>query len=152
MIVMNKSGLPIRINELRQIIPADGKPYVLPYQIAVKYRGRLTPVQLNDEVQQTQQKTATVEHKPSTVVKEIHTTENGEDINIKEETTTKKNDLEPLSVEEIDKTKNTVKDTEFIRPNPREKKPLAGKKLTRTVRGRAKTKKVARTRVKTKRG
>lgn len=48
MVVVNISGKDLKIKELRQTVPADGKKYILPYNIAIRYKKYLKPVQLSD--------------------------------------------------------------------------------------------------------
>ena len=48
MVVQNKTGKDLKIPEIKRIVPSDGKKYVVPYNIAIKYKQYLTPVQLND--------------------------------------------------------------------------------------------------------
>jgi glycosyltransferase involved in cell wall biosynthesis len=43
-VVKNESGVALPIVELHRQIPSDGQEYVIPYHIAVNYRGRLTLV------------------------------------------------------------------------------------------------------------
>ena len=58
-IVKNKTQprREIRITELHQVIPADGKFYKLPYAIAYRYRNDLQPVQIVNDAGQPVQKT-----------------------------------------------------------------------------------------------
>jgi len=45
-VVRNATPRPIRIEELRMILPADNKEYVLPLDIAKKYKDSLIPVKI----------------------------------------------------------------------------------------------------------
>jgi len=137
MVVINKSGMPLPIPELQRVLPSDGKQYVLPYEIAIKYKGYLTPVQMSDDVRLQPNPISEVKSKPvqpqiKETIEDINTYEEPEDV--------KQPDLEPISVEEIDETDNTIKDERVVRPNSKKGKPLAGKKLTKAVRKRATTK------------
>jgi hypothetical protein len=48
MVVENISGRDLEIVELNKILPFDGKQRVLPYQLAVKYKEFLKPIQMSD--------------------------------------------------------------------------------------------------------
>lgn len=48
MVVQNISGTDLSIPEIRSVVPADGKKYILPYEIAIRYKQYLKPVQLSD--------------------------------------------------------------------------------------------------------
>jgi len=48
MVVINRTKEDIRIKELKSIVPADGKKYILPKEIAFKYKAVLIPVQMSD--------------------------------------------------------------------------------------------------------
>ena len=61
MVVKNISGQDLRIPEIRSIVPADGKAYHLPQDIAVLYKEYLQPIQLSDTPPPTQQQSRTVE-------------------------------------------------------------------------------------------
>jgi len=144
MVVINKSGINLQIPELRKIVPSDGKPYILPYEVAIKYKGYLTPVQLSDEIipqptkNENNQKQTTVEDlKKESVPEIIINTIEVEEINVEEST---ESDLKLLDIEEIDSTKNTIKDI-IVPSKQKEKKPLAGKKISRAIREQAKSKK-----------
>jgi hypothetical protein len=48
MVVVNITNKDLKIPEIRSIVPADGKKYILPHEIAVKYKAYLKPVQMSD--------------------------------------------------------------------------------------------------------
>jgi hypothetical protein len=48
MVVQNISGKDLKIPEIRSIVPADGKKYIVPYEVAIKYKQYLKPIQLSD--------------------------------------------------------------------------------------------------------
>lgn len=51
LVVKNLSGVDLQIVELKRIVPADGKMYVLPHDIALKYQKYLIPIMFVEENQ-----------------------------------------------------------------------------------------------------
>ena len=49
MVVVNITNADLRIPEIRSIVPADGKHYIIPYEIAIRYKHALSPIQMADE-------------------------------------------------------------------------------------------------------
>ena len=49
MVVVNITNKDLKIAEIRSIVPADGREYILPYEIAIKYKAYLRPVQMQDK-------------------------------------------------------------------------------------------------------
>lgn len=45
-VVKNGTLNPVPIKELKQILPADGKFYTLPLEIALKYKDKLIPIKI----------------------------------------------------------------------------------------------------------
>jgi len=50
MVVINRTKEDIKIRELKRIVPADGKKYILPADVAFKYKSLLIPVQMSDSM------------------------------------------------------------------------------------------------------
>ena len=48
MVVVNITNKDLKIPEIRSIVPADGKQYILPYDVAIKYKHALAPIQMQD--------------------------------------------------------------------------------------------------------
>jgi len=122
MVVVNKSGLPIRIVELKQIIPFDGKQYVLPYEIAYKYKGFLTPIQMSDMplTPPTPPAQQEVPVQPDEISYPNVNEECKNELNINEMVTE-----EQIEVIKIPKPANKTKNVD---------KPLKGKKINKTIR------------------
>lgn len=147
MVVVNNSGMPLRIEETHQIIPSDGRPYVLPYSVAIKYKGILTPIQMSDDPPPPQQ-VQPAQMSPEQTVAPVNV---GEEIDLNgsadesEETSDEEaettEDLEPMAEDEIDSTDNKVKDEAPVRPNSRKSKPLTGVRISRAKRTNVGTKK-----------
>jgi len=49
MVVVNITNEDLKIPEIRSIVPADGKNYIIPYEIAIRYKHALKPIQMSDD-------------------------------------------------------------------------------------------------------
>ena len=49
MVVVNITNKDLKIPEIRSIVPADGKKYIVPYDVAINYKWALSPVQMSDQ-------------------------------------------------------------------------------------------------------
>lgn len=124
MVVVNKSGLDLIIEELHRIVPADGRPYILPYSIAVKYKGRLTPIQLSDNIpqQSVQQQTTKEIEIPEEIVIDFDDEEDDEV------------PLQVLEINEIDETDNDIEEKKIDDSYEDDPKPLKGKRIKKSRR------------------
>lgn len=119
MVIQNISGQPLLIVELEKIVPADGKCYILPENIAFKYKDYLKPIQRSDHPPTP---TLVSQQKYNATIVEI--------------------DLDSLIAEEFEPYKldeDILDEIKVITPKENEKinninKPLSGKKIKSTKR------------------